>query len=247
MSHEPMPMNATPTTDFKMIQPKFLFGGAEAGFDCPTPKRNPEQPPQSDPVTANDSIGKKVFDFAGADVASDYQSVPVGWKFVDSLAIEQSRFDFPDFRAVIGVFDAVALPVLFGEYGRVSCQIVDLSTDVLFSNSLAFEVPPPFGAVRRWRDDFGFGQPAMKNTWNFADKRLLQFIHPVQELRVFAVGFVERPRADADAAGQRVLDLCKRDLLLGLKFNVIRHVVFLRSTGSSAQDFGRYIRLSSKH
>ena len=40
--HEPVSMHATPTSNFEMIHAKFLLCSAEASFDCPASKCNPE-------------------------------------------------------------------------------------------------------------------------------------------------------------------------------------------------------------
>ena len=68
----------------------------------------------------------------------------------------------------------------------------------------------------------------------FTDKRLAKLVQVIKEFRVSSIKFVERPRAHADAIGQRVLDLVDGDLWFGLKLDVLGHIVFLRRAGSPA-------------
>lgn len=234
LSHEPVPMNATPSTNFEMIQSQFLFCGTKAGFDCPATERYTQQPSQSDTVTADDLIGKEVFDFAGANITSDDYGVLLGWKFVDRLPPETGPFDFPYFRTTVGVFNAVALPALLCEYWRVSCQVIDAAAGIRFTNSRNAARSAVLGRFRRRANDFRLAQPTMKIAGYFANERLAKFIQVVEELGVSSVKFVERPRAHTNAIGQRVFDLVDGDLWLGFKLNFIGHVVFLRREASSA-------------
>jgi hypothetical protein len=135
LGYEPVPVDTTPTANLEVIQTKFFLGGSEAGFDRPAAKRNPEQPSKSHTIAANDSVRKKVFDFAGADISSDDESVLPRRKFVFCFSPEPSPFDFPDFGATISVFDAVALPVLLSKNRRVGRQVIDAAADIGFANS----------------------------------------------------------------------------------------------------------------
>lgn len=142
LCHEPVPVNASPTPNLEVIQAKFFLGRPEAGFNRPAAKGNSQQPPKRCAVTTNNTVAEKVFDFAGADITTDDQGVLFGGKFVSGLPPEASPFDFPDFRTAVGVFDAVTLPFLCGEDGRVSRQIINSETGFGFGNARNFELVP---------------------------------------------------------------------------------------------------------
>jgi len=106
-------MNATPATYFKLVHAKFFFGGAKTLLDCPPAEGDLQQRPERRALTTDHLIGKKVFDFASQHIATDQQGVLPGWQFgLLALAPEHGVFDFPDFRAAIGVLDSPALPFL---------------------------------------------------------------------------------------------------------------------------------------
>ena len=88
-------------------------------------------------------------------------------------------------------------------------------------------------------DDRRFFEPTAKVLWNFAHEHLSKRFEPVQKSAVATIEFVERPREDTNAIGQRMLDLLQRDLWLGAEHDVIGYVVFFRRSVSLAQDSGR--------
>ena len=169
-----------------------------------------------------------------------------GWKLVDRLSPERSPFNFPNFRAAIGVFDTVALPVPLGEYGRISRKVTNAPAGISLTNSRYAARSSLFDRLRRVANDFRFLQPTVEITGNFANESLTKCVQVIQELRVSSIKFVKRPRADLDAIGECMLDLVDSDLGFGLKLNLLRNVVFFRRVASSAQLFGRYIRLSRR-
>ena len=167
-------------------------------------------------------------------------------KFVDRLPPEQGPFDFPNFGAAIRIFDAVALPILLSEHRRVSRQIINPTAGIGFANSRNAAGAAVLRRLWRFANDFRSVQPAMEIAGYFTNEGFAELIQVVEELGVSPVEFVERPCAHADAIGQRMFDLVDGDLWFCLKLNLIRYVVFLRRASSSAQLFGRYIRLSSR-
>ena len=93
-----------------MIHPDLFLGGSETGFYRPASKCHLQQPSQGDAIASDDLIGEEIFDFAGANAASDDQCMLPRWKFVFGFSPKPNPFDFPYLGAAIGVFDAETLP-----------------------------------------------------------------------------------------------------------------------------------------
>ena len=123
----------------------------------------------------------------------------LGWKLVDCLPPEPCPFDFPHFGAVIGVFDAIALPIFLGEHGRVSRKIIDSAADIGFANSWNAAGSAVFWGLWCCANDFRWVQPTMEITGYFANESLAKSVQIIKKLRVSPVKFVERPRTNADA------------------------------------------------
>ncbi len=80
----------------------------------------------------------------------------------------------------------------------------------------------------------GLLHPAAEIAGNLADEPLILFFQRIQKLAVTAIQCVKRPGPDQDAVEQHATDQIHGDLRLGLERHVVRHVVFLRRTGSLA-------------
>ena len=246
--HVPVTMDATPASDFKVVHTEFVLGGAEALFNRPSAEGNSQQASQRHSVFSDHLIGKKVLDFAGADVAADDQRVAVGRQLARLLfSPEHGVLDFPDFRPAIGILDPVALPLLLSKDGRILDEIIDTVTDIRLANARCLGGTAVEFCFWRLAQDLGFSHPAVKIPRYFRDKSLVERFHGIQKSGVASVQFVKSPGFDADAVTQGMLDQSDGDLWLGLKFNLLGNVVFFRRTGSLAQSSGKYIRLSSRH
>jgi len=57
-------------------------------------------------------------------MASYKQAVPTPRQAIDALAPKRRPFHFPDFGAVLGILDAVTLPFLLAEDGRITRQVL---------------------------------------------------------------------------------------------------------------------------
>lgn len=77
-------------------------------------------------------------------------------------------------------------------------------------------------------------QPTVEITGYFSNERFAQITQSIKERGVAPVEFVERPSFYFDPVGQCMFDLGKSNLLLRLKLNVVRYVVFFRRASSLA-------------
>src|SRR5487761_1096094 len=118
-----MAMHAPPAAVLGMIKPQLLFRLAEAAFDRPTTKGDPQQAAQTRPRFAGHAVGQEVFYFARPHVARHDQALSTAGKSVGRFAPAHGPFDFPDLWPLVGVFDSIALPGLLAEDGRVGRQI----------------------------------------------------------------------------------------------------------------------------
>ena len=237
-------MDASPAANFEVIQTEFLFAEAKLGFDDPASEGDSQQTAKSDPVLSHDSVGDKEFGLTCADAASGDQCVPIARESVIRLTPDGQMFDFPDFRALVRVFDAIHLPRLFIELSGVIQQVADFAglraaseSRRLFRTSHAF--------VFLMQDDVWFCRPDTRIHGDFRDERLISFLQSIQKFTVPPIEFVARPVRHADTVAERSIHHVDGDLRLGLKRHLVRDEVFFRRAVSSIQSCGKYRRLSS--
>ena len=82
----------------------------------------------------------------------------------------------------------------------------------------------------------------MKVRWHLPHESLPTLIEAIEEVGIPSVWFVKRPRFDANAAGDRLIDQLQSDLRFRQKVDIVGNVVFFRRAGSLVQCSGRYIR-----
>jgi hypothetical protein len=68
-------VNASPSTNFKVIHSKLLFGQAETRFDGPAAKGNSQKPSEGNATSPDNLIRDEVFELTGSHVASDDQGL----------------------------------------------------------------------------------------------------------------------------------------------------------------------------
>ena len=234
-----VPVQATPAANFVMVQTQFLFGLAKAAFYRPTPKGHTQQPPQRDATLPGHTVGQEVFHLVRQNVACYDQAVPTPRQAIDSLAPELRPFHLPDFGAVLGVLDAVTLPLLLAEDGRIARQVLHFaaaSAPRRQPRIKLFAAPPPRPTPAEHPRLF---QPAAEIRRHFAHEYLSTLFETVQKGRVAAVAFVKRPGLDAHTVGQGAVDQLQGDLRLGTEHDLVGDVTFFRRSGSSAQSWGR--------
>lgn len=121
-------MDAPPAAALEVIPPQFFLHFAEAGFHLPPPKRHPQQVAQLPAVSPRHAVAEEVFCLAGQHVAGDDQRPLTADQAAGvRLAPSGVPLDFPDLRAVAGIFDAILLRLLLAEAGRVAGQILNFT------------------------------------------------------------------------------------------------------------------------
>lgn len=75
---------------------------------------------------------------------------------------------------------------------------------------------------------------------DFRNICLIALLQRIQKLAVAGVEFIEGPSRHTDSISQNAINQPDRNLLLGLKLDVLWYVRFFRRAGSLAQSSGRY-------
>lgn len=236
-------MNTSPTTNFVVVQSQLLLRLAKTTFDGPPTEGDSQQPAEGDMLSgdgiflARQSVGEKVFHFLGQHVPGHQQAVATSRRTVRTFPPELGPLHFPDLGPAVGVLDAVGLPRLLAEDGRVAEEVADFAGT---TTATRFSFPTLFCRVSRtllprcWLPD-----PPMKIAWNLANEYLPTRIQAREKLAVATVQLVERPRRDDDSVGQRMVDQVQRNLWFGLEPYVVGDVSFFRRARSLAQTSGK--------
>src|SRR5712692_2932429 len=157
---------------------------------------------------------------------------------IAALSPEYRPFHLPDFRPTLRVLDAVTLPRLLAEAGRIAHQVLHL-TRLLAARQprvLSLAAPTRRRAVAEhpW-----LPHPAVEVRRHFPHEYLATLFEAVQKGRVAPVEFVERPGPDAHAAAQGAVDHPQSDLWLGAEHDLVGYVTFFRRSGSSIHSWDR--------
>ena len=202
-----MTMNASPAPALEVIPAEFLLHLAEAGFHLPPPKGHAEQVAERPATLSRNAVAEEVFCLAGQHVAGDDQR---------PLAADQPRpvclsptgvpLDFPDFRTVTSVLDAILLRLLFGEARRVSSQVLNFTGARVAASQARIVGGASRSGFRRVSQDPGLREPGVKVRRHLSHVGLAAIVEPVQKLAVAPIGFVKSPGLDADAVGERAID-----------------------------------------
>ena len=97
----------------------------------------------------------------------------------------------------------------------------------------------------RFSQHFRLPRPHTNVAGTLNDKRLVTIAQRIQERGVLSIEFIRRPAHDADAVGQRAIDLIDRDLWLRAEFDFVGDEMFFRRAESFAHSSGRYNCVSS--
>src|SRR5713226_4617312 len=119
-----MTVQATPAANFVMVQTQLLFGLAKTALHRPALKSHMQQPSQREATLPRHAIRYEVFHLLRQDVACHDQAVPTPRQAIGPLPPEHRPFHFPDFGSALRVLDAITLPPLFAEYGRIARQVL---------------------------------------------------------------------------------------------------------------------------
>lgn len=244
-------MDASPAAALEVIPAEFFLDFAEAGFDVPPPKRDPEQVAERPAIAPGNAIAEEEFRLAGQHIASDDQRSLTTDQAAAAARLSPTSmpFDLPDFGAVAGVLGAIHLRLLRGKARRVLGQVLHFPRAGIATcqTRIVCAAPLRFGLIRwRFLQHGGLFEPDVKVRRDLADKGLATLVESVQELAVARVEFIKRPGFDPDAVGGGAIDQVERDLRLGLELDFVGEVVFFRRTGSLAHSSGRYNRASSR-
>jgi hypothetical protein len=234
-----MAMHATPTTNLVMIQSQFLLGLTKTILDRPTPKSDPQQPPQGYAAFARHTVRHEVFDFAGHDAAGHDQALSPARQAVAALTPEHGPFHFPDFGAARRVFDAVTLPTLLLEPRRITQQVSHLPRRLARGQTRILFLAAPTRRRPATPQHVWFFQPAAKVPRYLRHENLAALFEAIQEGRIVCIKFVERPGLHTQPVAQGAINQVQGDLRLGAEHHVVGHVVFFRRAGSLAHASGR--------
>ena len=109
-------MDASPPSDFKLIESQLFFADSEYCFDGPSPEGDSEQFTKCDAVFSHHGVGEKELHLAGTHVASNDQRLAFTWQMFVGLSPNSEVIDFPNFRLFVCALDSVLLPRLKPEF-----------------------------------------------------------------------------------------------------------------------------------
>ena len=185
-----MPMDAPPAAALEVVPAELFLHFAEAGFHLAAPKRHPQEVAQRPAVSSGYAVAEEVFRLAGQHVAGDNQR-PLATDQAAGVRLAPTGvpLDFPDLRAVAGVFDAILLCLLLAEARRVPGQILNFTGRSLAARQAwIFRVAACFPLVFRLLSQHDrLGKPDVKVGRHLAHERFAAFVESVQELAVAAV------------------------------------------------------------
>lgn len=116
-------------------------------------------------------------------------------------APEGGPLHFPHLGAFVGVFDAIPLPRLFSEYGRMLGQVANLARVITCGQTrivFGAATPAVFRPVVQY---FRLSHPALEVDGNLGHKHLSAFLQGIEELAVAAVQLVACPSRNAHSIG----------------------------------------------
>ena len=199
-----------------MVEAEFFFGESEAGFDGPAAEGHAEQAAERDTILADDAVGEKVFNLAGADAAGNYECVSFAGEFLARIAPHGQMFNLPHFRTFRRLFNKRALPGLPVTLRRVLEQAADLAA-VGASDELQSPRWTTGTAGRRpWNDPRLF-RPDTHIAGDLGHKRLVPCFQCIEKGPVSTIQFIACPVRHTHAIAQSTVDQVDGNLRLRLE------------------------------